>query len=719
MSINGLNSNFSMNALARANQAQGVNSVSPTAVNATANTANASSAAMDSGMAASNPMEAISQLFSMLATLLTQLLGGGQAADAQSAQAADKGPAPSPAAAADQGNVAQDASAADQSGDSSQIMEMLQDLLSRLNDGEEADAAADKETDQAAADQGHNNYEADQANDTERPRNHGKAEDKGKAGDKGDCKAEDKGHNHDKGDVKPHHGGGKAHDKAPTPAPAPTPSYEAPAPAPAADKTPTPAPAPSYEAPAPAPAADKTPTPAPAPAYQAPAPAPSVSNDSVANNGGSVSNTNNSAGDDVNNNTTTIHDSGNTYNITINVMKGKAQDKGPHKAEDKGHRPPQDKGDYKGPNKAEDKSKPGYTDHKPAGGGNIVSNNTNVAKDGDIASNNTNIAGKGDIASNNTNIAGKGDIASNNTNIAGKGDIASNNTNVAKDGDIASNNTNVTGKGDIASDNTNVTGKGDIASNNTNVAKDGDIASNNTNMTDKGNITSNNTNVTGNAADYPPTKPPAYDDGDKGKYWGDPHFVGFGGEKYDVMGEVGKTYNVLSDKGVQYNTTFEAWGKPGADGVQPTIIGAAGIQVGDHKVEFDRSGKAPTVNGKALAKDEKADLGNSRYASWDGKQLEVNTGEYTIDLSVKDKDNNGGYIDSNVKVNEGVNPLADGIAAHGLLGQTADGVKGERKGKDNTGDAKQGGTVIDGTYKDYEVKDLFDTSFKKNNKFNG
>lgn len=213
----------------------------------------------------------------------------------------------------------------------------------------------------------------------------------------------------------------------------------------------------------------------------------------------------------------------------------------------------------------------------------------------------------------------------------------------------------------------------------------------------------------------PQVPPPVYNGGNTSRYWGDPHLVGFDGEQYDVMGQGGNIYNMLSDKEVQYNTTFVNWGKPGADGVQPTVIGEAGIQVGKNLVYFDRSGKAPTVDGKPMSKGEKIDLGDGKFVQWDGSKLIVKTAEYTIDLQVKQPEKNGGYIDSNVTINEGVNPLADGVNPHGLLGQTADGVKGARKGGDgNQNIQKQGGDVIDGVVDDYKVQTLWDNAFKYN-----
>lgn len=218
-----------------------------------------------------------------------------------------------------------------------------------------------------------------------------------------------------------------------------------------------------------------------------------------------------------------------------------------------------------------------------------------------------------------------------------------------------------------------------------------------------------------------PDKPtPDYKDNPDSKYYGDPHFVGFGGEKYDVMGEAGKTYNILSDKDLQYNGKFVAWDKkPGS-----TVIGEAGITSGKDQLEY-KLGDTPKLNGKALESGKDYSLDGGGKAKWDGSKMHYENNEYTIDLS-RDPSNKDAIL-SNVKVKGGANPLADGVAAHGLLGQTADGVEGKRVGKNSDGsektsknsDSKQGGTVIDGSYKDYEVKDLLDIAFGKNNKFAG
>jgi hypothetical protein len=206
-------------------------------------------------------------------------------------------------------------------------------------------------------------------------------------------------------------------------------------------------------------------------------------------------------------------------------------------------------------------------------------------------------------------------------------------------------------------------------------------------------------------APTPSYTPPTYNGGGNGNYWGDPHLVGFDGEKYDVMGQPGKTYNMLSDEGVQYNTTFAKWGSQGA-----TVISKAGIQVGDQKIYFDRSGDAPTINGQAMIEGDDVALPDGGSASWDGTKLTVKTQEYTIDLEAKDLGNpKGAYLESHVSINDG-GPFSDFVAPHGLLGQTADGVAGQKDTGHDQGD--QGGTVIDGTVADYEEADLWSHSDK-------
>ena len=166
----------------------------------------------------------------------------------------------------------------------------------------------------------------------------------------------------------------------------------------------------------------------------------------------------------------------------------------------------------------------------------------------------------------------------------------------------------------------------------------------------------------------------------------------------------------MSDKGLQYNATFKGVGK------DVTVIQDAGITSGKDKLEYKHGGTAQ-LNGKAMEKGKTYKLDDGGSAVWDGTTMKFSNKDYKINLS--DDPADGNAVRSDVSVANGANPLADGVAPHGLLGQTADGKAGAHKGVNNTNDAKQGGTVIDGTVNQYEVGNVFDTGFKDFNRFNG
>jgi hypothetical protein len=208
----------------------------------------------------------------------------------------------------------------------------------------------------------------------------------------------------------------------------------------------------------------------------------------------------------------------------------------------------------------------------------------------------------------------------------------------------------------------------------------------------------------------PPPPPPPYSGGNSGCYWGDPHLVGFDGEKYDVMGQAGNTYNMLSDQSLQYNATFAQFGNSDV----ATVISDAGLQVGASKVSLDASSRVAQVDGQDMPLNQVVNL-DGGTALWDGSKLNVTNNEYSIDLTAQLDPNGTHYIDSTVNIIG--DPFADGVKPHGLLGQTADGIEGQK----NTGQdlGNQGGTVIDGTVNDYQVGGLFDTAFATFNRFNG
>lgn len=233
--------------------------------------------------------------------------------------------------------------------------------------------------------------------------------------------------------------------------------------------------------------------------------------------------------------------------------------------------------------------------------------------------------------------------------------------------------------------------------------------------------------------------PPDYDGGDYGNYWGDPHFVGFDGGKYDVQGEAGKVYNILSDQNIQYNARFETYwrDKQRQENGQAyaTVIGEVGIKVGDDQLRYSaRDGQPPSVNGQPLAKGQTVTMdaanpdGATTVAYADDGTLSVTTPEYTIKLNPRSLgDPEKAHFNSDVSVNEN-GPFRDLVAPHGLLGQTADGDGEARTG--DTGKGKQGGgalEVIDDqgnrtlsdkgdldAHRFYEVSDIFADDFAFN-----
>ncbi len=199
---------------------------------------------------------------------------------------------------------------------------------------------------------------------------------------------------------------------------------------------------------------------------------------------------------------------------------------------------------------------------------------------------------------------------------------------------------------------------------------------------------------------------------DGGRVWGDPHFVGAEGGKYDVMGEHGKIYNILSDKGIQFNAQFAEYkGQENA-----TIMSNAGLTLGEDQVAYGIDGKL-LINGEEMTEDGSFLEGQVVKT---GSTITIKSAEW--DLRLENTDNHLNY-----DFKSG-NAAADGVLPHGLFGQSADGDGQARNGDEGKG-AQGGGAIetIDGTisekgdketYKAYEVTSLFDTEFEQFNKFN-
>lgn len=197
------------------------------------------------------------------------------------------------------------------------------------------------------------------------------------------------------------------------------------------------------------------------------------------------------------------------------------------------------------------------------------------------------------------------------------------------------------------------------------------------------------------------------------RIWGDPHFIGAEGGKYDVQGEAGKTYNLLSDKDFQLNGTFD---KYGSDGVQ-TVVGKAAINADGNYIEVDKSGRAH-VNGVELKDGQRIDLEGGGIAERKGGEIIVKKGEWDVSFQSQ-----GDHLNIDVKT---TNAVADGVKPHGLLGQTFDGDGKARNGDSYKG--AQGGGAIEGlngeitdrgdtdAVKTYEVSNLWDTTFRNHNR---
>ena len=190
-----------------------------------------------------------------------------------------------------------------------------------------------------------------------------------------------------------------------------------------------------------------------------------------------------------------------------------------------------------------------------------------------------------------------------------------------------------------------------------------------------------------------------------GKIWGDPHFVGGDGGKFDVQGEAGKTYNLLSDKGLQVNGRFDKFGNN--DGI--TVVGQTGIKVNGaggktSEVGFSKDGTA-TINGQKMKEGQAYNLADGGTGTLAGKKLTTTTGEgYTIE---QDAVGSGDHSYINMTAKTGKNGVDHGQMPGGLLGQTFDADSIARNGK--TGSGAQGEGAIEGRVQDYEKNGLFDS----------
>jgi len=193
--------------------------------------------------------------------------------------------------------------------------------------------------------------------------------------------------------------------------------------------------------------------------------------------------------------------------------------------------------------------------------------------------------------------------------------------------------------------------------------------------------------------------------------WGDPHFVGADGGKFDVQGEAGTIYNILSDQNIQLNAEFIAW-----DG-GATVLGDAGITLEDDQVKIGKNGVV-TINGTDY--NDNGFYLNDRVEK-QNNNIYVRSDEYDIHFLTK-----GNLMDIYFASE---NAVTDNILPQGLWGGTVDGDGLARNGDAGAGAQGGGGIMtLDGTIaplgdmetiKDYELDHLFNTNFTKFNSFKG
>jgi hypothetical protein len=205
----------------------------------------------------------------------------------------------------------------------------------------------------------------------------------------------------------------------------------------------------------------------------------------------------------------------------------------------------------------------------------------------------------------------------------------------------------------------------------------------------------------------------------KGRTWGDPHFDGADGEKYDIQGKSGDIYNIVSDKGVQVNAL---WDKFGDDGIT-TVMRKFGFNVNGQQLEvgMDREAKKITykLDGKEVTPENMP-----KWMSLDGDKLVVTSdqnGEKWKFVVSYTKSEAGDYLDldsSGIEINNEVE--TGGIWGHSIgendlykgNGEYQKGGGGIIRNADGTTlafDKKEGSEEHTAALANYKETDLFST----------
>lgn len=147
------------------------------------------------------------------------------------------------------------------------------------------------------------------------------------------------------------------------------------------------------------------------------------------------------------------------------------------------------------------------------------------------------------------------------------------------------------------------------------------------------------------------------------KMWGDPHFKGADGMRFDFQGQAGKDYNLFSTRGIHLNGHFASYGNGN------NVVDKTGLTLGgpfnNDSVTYNANGEAE-VNGTEIQEGQTVELSDGSTATLQDGTLTVTTPQgYTITQT----DVDGQYID--IDVQTGANGVYDeGSLPGGLIGQT-------------------------------------------------
>jgi len=198
----------------------------------------------------------------------------------------------------------------------------------------------------------------------------------------------------------------------------------------------------------------------------------------------------------------------------------------------------------------------------------------------------------------------------------------------------------------------------------------------------------------------------------------DPHFVGFHGEKFDVMAEPGEVFNILSDSDVQLNALFVGSHK----GASQTFLGECGVKYGNHHVRLTASGRifVDEVPLSITGSDTKYSLDRTGDAYLTAKSMRNGNVEAIITLPnysfkfglVNSRNVQAGSV---AHVNLQITLRSSDVRPHGLIGQTVV-PPSLRAGQRGHNSMKEGGDVIEGSFTQYKIADnnLFGDDFKFN-----